>query len=159
MAPIRVQGAIIPIDRTVPFDPVKLLGQGWKIEEQDERSLALTQVNLADVRLEHMLKKGEDRITGEEKLKRLKKANSIRLDAKVFQTLWENQSLIPETWKQKTKGNTTYVFFDGTVLRCPDGLRCVLYLYWRGGQWYWRYVHWLGVGWGADHPSAVLASI
>ena len=63
---------IILIDRNMPFDPVKLLSTGWTIEEQDERSLALTRVNLANVRLEHMLKKGEGRITGEERLKRLK---------------------------------------------------------------------------------------
>ncbi|MEK9134774.1 MAG: hypothetical protein AAB451_00485 [Patescibacteria group bacterium] len=149
---------IIPIDRTAPFDPVKLLGQGWTIEEQDERSLALTQVNLANVWLEHMLNKGEDWITGEEKLRRLKKANSIRLDAKVFQTLWEDKSLIPEAWKKKTKGNAAYIFFDGTVLRDPDGSRCVLYLCWRDGQWRWNY-YWLDSDWSASDPSAVLASI
>jgi len=77
---------IIPIDRTQPFDPVKSLGQGWTIDEQDERSLALNQVDLANVRLEYMLKKDESWIKGEEKLKRLKKAGHIRLDAKVFQT-------------------------------------------------------------------------
>ena len=149
---------IIPIDRAQPFDPVELLGQGWTIDEQDEDSLALTQVNLAKVRLEHMLKKGEDRITGEEKLKRLKETNYIRLDAKVFQTLWENKTLIPEVWKQKTNGNTTYIFFDGTILRSPDGFRYVLYLCWSGGQWSWG-CGWLDDGWDAGFPSAVLASI
>jgi len=149
---------IISIDRTVPFDPVKLLGQVWTIEEQDERSLALTQVNLANVRLEHMLKKGEDRIAGEEKLKRLKKANHIRLDAKVFQTLWENQALIPEAWKQETHGNTTYIFFDGTILRIPDGNRYVLYLYWNDGRWGWDF-YWLDRDWDSFVLSAVLASI
>lgn len=149
---------IVSIDRTVPFDPVEFLGQGWTIDEQDERSLVLTQVDLTKVQLEHMLKKGENRITGEEKLKRLKKANSIRLDAKVFQTLWENQALIPEAWKQKTNGNTTFVFFDGTILRYPGGDRYVLCLYWIGGRWRWYYF-WLGIDWHADNPSAVLASI
>ena len=149
---------IIPIDRTTPFDPVKLLGQGWTIEEQDERSLALTQVNLANVRLEHMLNKGESQITGEERLKRLKESKYVRLDAKVFQTLWEDKSLIPEAWKQKTKGNTAYIFFDGTVLRRPGGARCVLCLGWDGGQWGWG-CGWLDGDWFAGYPSAVLASI
>lgn len=150
--------SLVSIDRTSPFDPVKLLGQGWNIEEQDERSLALDQVNLANVRLEHMLKKGENRVQGEEKLKRLKGAGYIRPDARIFQTLWENQSLIPESWKKKTNGNTTYIFFDGTVLRSPDGRRCVLFLYWRGGRWDWGY-GWRGFGWLVGGPSAVLASI
>ena len=149
---------IIPIDRTQPFDPVKSLGQGWTIDEQDERSLALNQVDLANVRLEYMLKKDESWIKGEEKLKRLKKAGHIRLDAKVFQTFWENKALIPEAWKQKIDGNTTFIFFDGTILRNPDGRRCVLGLYWDGGRWDWRY-YWLGRGWDVGSPSAVLASI
>ncbi len=149
---------IITIDRAQPFGPVKFLGQDWTIDEQDERSLVLAQIDLANVRLKHMLEKGESRIKGEEKLKRLKKAGHIRLDAKVFQTLWENQTLIPESWKEKTNGNTTFIFFDGTVLRRPDGYRCVLYLYWHDGRWFWHYF-WLGSGWGVDSPSAVLASI
>jgi len=149
---------IITIDRTAPFDLVKFLGQDWAIDEQDERSLALTQVDLANVQLEHMLKKSESRIKGEEKLKRLKKAGHIRLDAKVFQTLWENQALIPESWKEKTDGCTTFIFFDGTVLRCPDGRRDVLSLCWGGGQWYWN-GRWLGRDWHVYGPSAVLASI
>ena len=147
---------IIPIDRTRSFDLVKLLGQGWTIEEQDERSLTLTQVNLANVRLEHMLKKGEDRITGEEKLKRLKKAGQIRLDIKVFQILWENKAWIPEAWKQKTNDNTTFVFFVGTVLRYPNGNRGVLCLYWHDGQWHWGDSS-LNSGWSACGPSAVLS--
>jgi len=66
--------------------------------------------------------------------------------------------LIPEAWKQKIDGNTTFIFFDGTILRNPDGRRCVLGLYWDGGRWDWRY-YWLGRGWDVGSPSAVLASI
>ena len=152
------ESRIILIDRTAPFDPVKLLGQGWTIEEQDERSLALDQVNLAKVRLEHMLKKGEIWIKGEKKLRRLKSANYIRLDAKIFQTLWQNQHLIPEQWKEKTNGNTTFVYFNGTILRNPYGDRYVLDLYWDDGRWDWDY-SWLEFDWYVDSPSAVLASI
>ena len=149
---------IIHIDRTVPFDPVKFLGQGWTIDEQDERSLTLNQVDLAKIQLEHMLKKDERWIKGEEKLKRLKKAGYVRLDAKVFQILWEDQALIPESWKEKTNGNTTFTFFDGTVFRNPYGYRDVLCLCWRDGRWLWG-CGWLGGGRGVGRPSAVLASI
>jgi len=105
-----------------------------------------------------MLKDGETYVNGEEKLKRLKSAGHIRLDDGVFQVFWKNQHLIPERFKEKTGGNTTYIFFDGTILRGPGGGRYVLYLFWCGGEWFWFY-RWLGRGWDANYPSAVLASI
>ena len=143
---------VISIDRAQPFDLVKFLGEGWAIDEQDEQSLALSEVDFANVRLENMLKKGEVWIKGEEKLERLKKAGYIRLDAKVFQALWENQPLILESWKK------VIVYFDGTILRGPGGDRYVLCLYWPGGQWRWG-VRWLGHDGGGCGPSAVLASV
>jgi hypothetical protein len=75
----------------------------------------------------------------------------------IFLTLWENQHLIPESWKEKVNGNTRYIFFDGTVLRRSDGDRYVLYLYWGDGQWRWH-VRWLVYGWDGNRPSAALAS-
>jgi hypothetical protein len=117
---------VIPIDRTSAFDPVAFIGEGWSIVEEDERSLALGEVDLTKVNFETMLKERESSVVGEEKLKRLKDAGHIRLDAKVFQTLWENQHLIPASWKEPTNGNTTYVFFDGTILRHSRGGRYVL---------------------------------
>lgn len=148
---------VIPIDRTSAFDPVAFIGEGWSIVEEDERSLALGEVDLTKVNFETMLKERESSVVGEEKLKRLKDAGHIRLDAKVFQTLWENQHLIPASWKEPTNGNTTYVFFDGTILRDSNGYRYVLYLYWRDGEWRWD-CPWLDGKWSANDPSAVLAS-
>src|ERR1700682_1671988 len=101
---------ILTIDRTTPFRPAVFLGEGWTIEEQDNRSLVLTEVDLSKVRFETMLESGEEYLTGEEKQNRLKKAGHIRLDAKFFQTLWEDKTKIPESWKEKTNGYTTYVF-------------------------------------------------
>ena len=83
--------------------------------------------------------------------------NYVRLDAAVFLTLWRNLHLIPEQWKEKVNGNTRFIFFDGTVLRDPNGIRCVLYLYWVDGKWRWDY-GWLDAVWGASALSAVLAS-
>ncbi len=148
---------VISIDHTSAFDPVAFIGEGWSIVEEDERSLKLTEVDLTKVSFETMLKDGEKTVVGEEKLKRLIASGDIRLDAKVFQTLWENQHLIPEAWKQPTNGNTTYVFFDGTILRHSRGNRCVLCLYGGGGKWRW-FCLWLDRKWGARNPSAVLAS-
>lgn len=149
---------VIPIDRTSAFDPVAFIGNGWSIVEEDERSLKLGEVDLTKVNFETMLKGRESSVVGEEKLKRLKDAGHIRLDAKVFQTLWENQHLIPASWKEPTNGNTISVFFDGTILRSSPGDRYILCLCWRGGRWRWDY-SWLGNDWlRAFGPSAVLAS-
>ena len=157
------------IDRTTPFDPVHFIGKGWSIwrgqvdgdgltgdEDQDERSLALTEVDLSKIRIETCLHNRETRVGGEEKFLRLKAAHYIRLDAKVFQTLWERKE-IPEPWKEEVDGNTRLIFFDGTILRSPSGDRRVLCLDWSDGGWRWS-CGWLGLGWYAAGPSAVLAS-
>lgn len=139
------------IVQAITFDPVAFLGKGWIIEEQDERSLALTEIDLSKVQLETCLQEGEASIQGEDKLKRLKQAGHIRLDARFFMGLWKNPKLIPDAWKGKI------IYFDGTVLRRQSGSRHVLYLYWGGRQWHWNY-GWLGCQWNAVEPSAVLAS-
>ena len=147
----------VPIDRSKPFNPIEFFGKDWIIVEQDERSLALTQVDLTNVYLETCLKKGETCIKGEEKLRRFKRMDCIRLDAKIFQTLWGNKHLIPETWKEKINNKIRFIFFDGTVLCCPDGYRCVLSLYWDDDKWR-SYYHGLDDGWLISDQSAVLAS-
>ena len=154
-----IQGVpkVIPIDRTSAFDPVAFIGEGWSIVQEDERSVLLHEVDLSKISLVTMLAEGETSVVGEKKLKRLKGVGHLLLDAKVFQTLWDNQHLIPESWKQKTNGNTTYIFFDGTILRDPDGYRYVLYLYWQSGRWRWDY-GWLDDQWLTNNPSVVLAS-
>ncbi len=161
---------VITIDRTAPFNPAEFIGAGWKFWlgpadgdglsgelEQDSRSLALTEVDVTKIFLEVHLKKSETSTTGEERLKRLIATNRVRLDLGVFKTLWDNKALIPASWKEKTGGNTTYIFFDGQILRSPDGRRYTLYLYWDGGEWRWL-VYWLDISRHANDPSAVLAS-
>lgn len=128
---------IIKIDRSVPFDPAIFLSKRTSVKEQDKRALAIAEVDLNNVRLETMLTPGETSVNGEEKLKRLEKAGYIGLDAKVFQTLWENQSLIPEEWKEKTDGKTTFILFNGTVLEHYGGDDFIMGLYWSGDNWCW----------------------
>lgn len=162
------ESQIIKIDRSKPFNPVKFLGAGWTIwkgpansdgltgeEDQDQRSLALTELDLSKIQFRDMLKSGESYVNGEEKQKRLAKAGHIRLDAKIFQSLCENQTHISAAWKEPIGGNTWYTYFDGTILRSPNGLRYVLCLYWSGGRWYWG-CGYLRCDWGAIRPSAVL---
>jgi hypothetical protein len=148
---------VVALQPSTLFNPAKFIGDGWTIEEEDERSLALTQIDLTAIRLELMLKPGETSVKGENKLTRLKDTGHIRLDDRWFQFLWENQHMIPASWKELTNGNTTFIYFDGTVLRDPSGDRCALCLFWQSGQWYWG-CDWLDNRWSADSPSAVLVS-
>jgi hypothetical protein len=163
---------IFRIDRTAPFNPAEFIDQGWSIwrgpadgnglegeEEQDTRSIALTEIDLSKILLETYLKNGEMATTGEERIKQLNAANRIKLDAKIFQALWENLDKLPEKFKQKTNGNTTFIFCDGTVLRSPIGDRYALYFFWCADnrKWLWSYF-WLGYGRNVSNPSACLAS-
>ncbi|MEQ1500104.1 MAG: hypothetical protein ABL917_01880 [Parcubacteria group bacterium] len=149
---------VVTINRN-RFNPKKFIGDGWSIlnDETDARSIALTELDLTKVQHVTELRDGETYVKGEEKLKRLKSSDYIRLDADIFLTFWENQHHIPESWKEKVSGNTRFIYFDGTVLRGSDGNRYVLCLYWGDGAWYWH-VYWLGNGWYDNDPSAVLAS-
>lgn len=163
--------SIIPIDRAVPFNPAEFIGEGWSFWrgpaggnglegelEQDSRSLALAEVSLSKILLETHLKPKETLTTGEEHLNRLMAADRIRLDLGVFKTLWDNKALIPVRFKEKTNGNTTYIFFDGQTLRDPHGERYALYLFLDGdGTWDWG-VRWLDFHRNVNNPSAVLAS-
>ncbi|MBU1179977.1 hypothetical protein KJ885_03465 [Patescibacteria group bacterium] len=157
-------GTVISIDRSKPFSPAEFIGEGWSIwkgpadgdgltgvENQDARSLILTEVDTSAIRLETRLRDGETRITGEEKLRRLKATKHIRLDAKVFQTFWENKHFIPESWKS----GSLFIYFDGTPLRDPNGKRCVLCLHWLHNRWFRG--HLLDVSWLTNSLSAVLA--
>ena len=145
------------IDRGKPFDPVGFLtlpdrGAGWKIAEQDERSLALTKIDMSKVRLESMLERGESVVIGGKKLERLKTAGYIRLDAAMLQALLKEPRLIPREWKKRQA-----VSFDGTILLDRKGRRYVLCLY-HGDSGYWGcYPYWLNNVWSARGPSAVLA--
>ena len=154
---------MLTIDRSKPFDTA-FIGPNWSIwkgpangnglegeEDQDTRSLVLTEIALGAIILDASFKKSETVTTGEERLKRLLESGQIRLDAAVFLHLWENKHLIPEKWKGK------FVFFDGTILRNPYGDRYALCLYWSGVAWCWG-VFWLAHARYATHPSAVLAS-
>ncbi len=168
-------GHSVHINRSTLFNPSKFMCKDlrrglsiWKgpvdgdglsgLEDQDERSLALTELDLSKVQLVTCLQEDETSIQSEENLKRLKVTNHIRLDVQVFQTLWENQHFIPESWKEETNGKPPLISFDGTILRSPCGGRNVICLYYSYyGEWD-RRVDWLECDWRADSRSAVLVS-
>ncbi len=125
-------------------------------EEQDERSLALSEIDLAKLLLEHHIVEGETYITGEEKLQRIKASGRIRLDARFFQALWEEKGHVTLKRLNKEYG-VKFIDFPGTILRRPYGDRCVLYLRLDGRRWYWS-CDWLGSEWHRGSLSALFAS-
>ena len=154
IVPKRIRTKVLRIDRTELFDPVGFMDHpGLTIEEQDQRSIMFEEIDPLEISLESMLQ-GETVIGGEEHLKRLKQKGYVRLDAKIFQALWENQQLIPESWKG-TLHDPKYIFFDGTVLRNQYG-RYVISIYWdKDKKWNWTYCRLDVGGWKAEDLSAV----
>ncbi|HZS43199.1 MAG TPA: hypothetical protein VFA52_03215 [Candidatus Paceibacterota bacterium] len=156
---------IIPIDRFEPLNPdnPNWSGDGWSIDEQDERSLALTEIDLNKVRLVTTLKAGEITITGEERLARLKKANYVNLDAQTLFAFLQHTELLPPQWKRQSyrrcfgKIPQGYIFFHGTILRDRRGRRHVPYVNWDGKE-SWVYIRAMDTGFQLTsvHPSAVL---
>ena len=144
-------GQIIRINRA-SFKPAEFINNGWGfwrgpadgdglngMIEQDTRSLFMNRIDLSEVLLESRLKDGEMYISGEECIKRLIVAGCIRLGLRVFKTLWDNKKLIPPKFAEKTNDRDNYIFFDGQILRSPNGRRYTLCLYpykseWRCGQ-------------------------
>ena len=169
--PVNIESKNITIDRSTPFNPADFIGAGWTIwrgpangnglngvEDQDERSLALIRINVDEIELVDCLNDLETAVNGEEKQRRLKANGCVRrLDAKIFQTFWENKELIPERFKEQVNGHIRFTCFDGTVLRDLSGGRCVLCLYWREDKWIW-FTPWLGHGFLSNDYSAVLSS-
>jgi hypothetical protein len=158
-----------------PFNPAEFIGQGWSVwkgpadgdglsgeEDVDERSLALSQIEIDKFLFEACLQGDENSITGEEKLRRLKvKPDFVRFGANVFLGLWldyqanKENSVLEKLYREK---KITYLDFPGLVLRSPHGDRFVLYLYRNdGGQGGWDY-GWLDLDWDDDSLSAGCAS-
>jgi hypothetical protein len=135
-----------------PFDPGVFIGESWSTAEVDERAELLPEIDVSTIALVNCLKKNDDQPTGEDCLKLLKETPYVRLGGRAFVGLWEDQSVIPEKWKEPL----TFVFFDGLILRHRNGNRYALYLSWHGDRWHW-YSGWLGNTRSASNPSAVVA--
>jgi len=116
----------------------KVTGPGYTILGEAEHPKEL---DFQKVRFVTMLLDGEECITGEDRLSRLKKCDLLRLCAGTFLFLMENQHLIPESWKE-VDGNTRFIYFDGTVLERSNGDRCVMFMFWLSGRWTFS-VRWL----------------
>jgi hypothetical protein len=154
----KVQSLIVPVDRANPFDLKTYGSLGWSIEEQDERSLALTEIDLGKIELVTTQQLGETSVSRGVLLSRLKAQGYIRLDAKVLQVLIENKSLIPEAWKRRVDDDRIFaIFFDGTVFRTSEGRLCTLFLFWGHNNYGWRWLaHGIDLDSGPHDASATL---
>jgi hypothetical protein len=81
------------------FDPAVFIGEGWRPAEEDQRANDLYEIEISAIALVTCLKEDEQATTGEERLKRLKASQHIRLGGRAFLSLWENQHLIPRAGK------------------------------------------------------------
>lgn len=128
-APHYKQSSVVA-DPLRPFDPVDLLGGGWIIHSNDTRASQLTQVDLGSV----AFAAPNSQESGEDMIDRIGNRR-VCLGANAFRALWENQHLIPERWKNKTKNVTSFIHFDGTILENHTQKKSTLCLYWSSGRW------------------------
>lgn len=159
---------LVKIQRRKPVDPKRLLGDGWSFwrgpregsglggdVEQDTISVALASIDPQKMYLRQFLSPEERSISGEEFYRRLLLCGAIRLDAAVLLHLLEFPSLFPSAWRAQTDGNTTFVYFFGSIFRSPEGNRCVLRVYDSGGALDWRCIP-LSHPWATNDVAAIL---
>ncbi len=162
-----------PLVLSATFNPSTFVGNGWAIwkgpakgdglkgdEEQDQRSLALKEVDFRGMTKEANFLTGlegkETVVTGEVKRARLI-AKAIQADARIGQALFEEEGQKTLRWLFETLGITWFELL-GTTLRGSGGGRCALYLYRQGGgSWGWH-CYWLGNFRDARNPALSLAS-
>ena|SRR3989344_6038236 len=134
----------------IPFRHAEFIGKGYTIwrgttngnglegdEEQDMRSLVLKEVDLTEALFKIPINKGEDPITGEEKLKRLKSLGYILIDARFAAALYSEPCYSTLEWLRINRG-INWFYFPGTTFRSPGGDRCVFFLH------FYSFVHrWL----------------
>jgi hypothetical protein len=92
--------AMPQLDCRKPFDPAVFMGEGWSAAEVDERAERLPDIDVSAIALVNCLKHQDELPTGDRCVKLLKDTPYVRLGGRAFLGLWENQSLIPDNWKQ-----------------------------------------------------------
>jgi hypothetical protein len=167
---------------TKAFKPSEFIGENWSVwkgpidgdgllvggeEDKDVREDDINEIDWGKkVEIVNFLRDKESYITGEENLLRQKQIGKIRLGGRAFLSIWGDYQAKKAEGKSEesvlenlrlTKG-VKFISFFGLILRAPDGKRCVLYLCWNGGEWFWD-CDWLDGTWYAGNFSAVLASV
>ncbi len=129
-------------------------------DEQDKRSLTISEIDFAKVNFKHHLLGKEPYITGEVALTRAKESGEIRLDPAIGESLW----LDYETKKKKSVLEAIFLtkkvkWFELLTPLCGDSIdsRCTLCFYRDGSRWHRSY-NWLKYNRTAGNVSASLVS-
>ncbi len=152
------QAEVRMLEHIIDCDPDPFVPNGLTVEEHQKSGLfkwnpAAVQFYLSDSQQQQR----EGKLIYGHKI-REELAGKPVLNANVLDYLFAHQYLIPESWKEKTDGCITHVFFWGTIYRRPGGGGLpVRYLCWDGGRWRWYY-NWLGRVWYGYYPAALRAS-
>jgi len=127
--------------------------KGWTCREQDQRSIALTEIDIEKVCLRSVFCKGELFIDGQTYLGRIRLSSRVSLDIAFFKMFWQNKQMIPEIWKR----NGIIITFAGTVLYNSLGVPSILTMWWCDieDKWFCD-LCWLGREFTAKHLSVVL---
>lgn len=127
----------VAISVSAPVFSRDMRERGWKPLEHTSRRIT----SVADLELVSFLKPGEDRINGEEMVRRARHELNANLGQEDAEWLMEHQDQIPAEFRN------FYLTFPGTVWQDSDGDRCVPCLYWYDGRWcldfYWLEVDWI----------------
>lgn len=92
----------------IPWENGVIINQNQKVLNYVDLDLILLETGLPDDGNNNW------QITINDRIQNLKRNGRIFLDANVFQTLWEDQELIPELWKEKTaNGEIKQIVFAG----------------------------------------------
>ncbi len=148
-----------------PFDPKSFFPGIRGPVEQDDRSLDLKEIDWTKVDFRNFLdaKTEEQKIIGEENLRRQIIAEHIRFGGNVFLSLWNDYRMNHEDSVLEwlfTHSQVTLVVLPGLVLLTQNGHRCVPYfdrrcVNWRDAVWTNSYLY-LDIAWGSRFLSGVL---
>lgn len=137
MSKITLDTHVLKIDRVTPFEQLDvcshLKSSVGQIHWQDERSLALTEIDIDTIQLVTMLKTNENGINGYERIRRIKDAGYVMLDLRIFFVICQNRIMAERLLRRvRTKEpkphnlvyeygqNKPHVCFDGTICRISN---------------------------------------
>lgn len=124
------------------FNPITFFDDDrWSIDanRSDIRSVVLSEFSPAEIQLLAATHGDKVSVDGNERLRYIQSCeNYLRLDVEIFHTLWINQHIIPDFWKQKISDETGIICFDGSVFKDKRNNHIyVICMFWEDAKWKW----------------------
>ncbi len=120
------------VEHLIDLDADPIVGDGWKVGKHETGGSFKWDPKEVLLYLSEPQRKG-DYINGIQVHHEL--LGKPVLNANTLDYLFEHPHLIPTAWKKKTNGQTTRIYFWGTIYNRSDCAHCVRCLYWDGGRW------------------------